>query len=77
MAYTTLIVETGANFVGTITLNRPDQLNTFTTPLALDLRTGVLVDQIAFVEQHQIRDRQLLFAGTRRFDNLEKPRCVY
>ena len=42
MTYSTLIVETGENFVGTITLNRPDQLNTFTTPLAIDLQQALL-----------------------------------
>lgn len=36
MSYEHLIVETG-QFVGTITLNRPEQLNTFTTPMATDL----------------------------------------
>lgn len=42
MTYSTLVVETGENFVGTITLNRPDQLNTFTTPLAIDLQQALL-----------------------------------
>ena len=42
MTYSTLIVETGETFVGTITLNRPDQLNTFTTPLAVDLQQALL-----------------------------------
>ena len=42
MTYSTLIVETGETFVGTITLNRPDQLNTFTTPLAIDLQQALL-----------------------------------
>ena len=37
MNYETLIVETGKDFVAAITLNRPDQLNTFNTPLAAEL----------------------------------------
>gem|GEM_PF-3747943 len=31
MAYENLIVKTSDKFVGEITLNRPDQMNTFTT----------------------------------------------
>ena len=31
MPYENLIVETSDTFVGEITLNRPDQMNTFTT----------------------------------------------
>jgi len=37
MPYENLIVETSDNFVGEITLNRPDQMNTFTSGLAQDL----------------------------------------
>ena len=37
MNYETLIVETGKDFVAAITLNRPDHLNTFNTPLATEL----------------------------------------
>ncbi|ROQ90829.1 enoyl-CoA hydratase-related protein [Desulfosoma caldarium] len=37
MTYETLLVEMGADYVATITLNRPNQLNTFTTPLAEEL----------------------------------------
>ena len=37
MVYEHLIVECGADHVGSITLNRPEQLNTFTTPLAGEL----------------------------------------
>lgn len=37
MSYETLLVEVGQDFVATITLNRPNQLNTFTTPLADEL----------------------------------------
>jgi len=37
MTYQTVIMETGDNYVGTLTLNRPEQLNTFTTQMATDL----------------------------------------
>jgi len=37
MAYETLLVEVDENYVATITLNRPNQLNTFTTLLADEL----------------------------------------
>lgn len=37
MQYEHIIVETGADLVATITLNRPQQFNTFTTPLATEL----------------------------------------
>ncbi|WP_448382456.1 enoyl-CoA hydratase/isomerase family protein [Desulfosoma sp.] len=37
MSYETLLVEVGENHVATVTLNRPNQLNTFTTPLADEL----------------------------------------
>ena len=42
MAYENLIVETSDTFVGTITLNRPDQMNTFTTGLSQDLYDALL-----------------------------------
>jgi len=37
MQYENLIIETGNDFVASVTLNRPEQFNTFTTPLALEL----------------------------------------
>jgi enoyl-CoA hydratase/carnithine racemase len=37
MDYAHLIVETGEDFVASLTLNRPDKLNTFNTPLAEEL----------------------------------------
>ncbi|MGO8945902.1 MAG: enoyl-CoA hydratase-related protein [Syntrophobacteraceae bacterium] len=37
MSYETLIVEIDGGSVGSITLNRPQQFNTFSTPLALEL----------------------------------------
>lgn len=37
MSYENLIVEIGDDFVAEITLNRPEQLNTFNTPLAGEL----------------------------------------
>jgi enoyl-CoA hydratase/carnithine racemase len=37
MHYETLIAETGDDFVASITLNRPQQLNTFSTALAAEL----------------------------------------
>ena len=37
MAYTHLITEVGERFVGSITLNRPDHLNTFNSLLAEEL----------------------------------------
>ena len=37
-----LIIETGDNFVGSITLNRPDNLNTFNTPMAGELVEALL-----------------------------------
>jgi len=42
MPYENLIVETGDKFVGAITLNRPDQMNTFTSGLAQDLYDALL-----------------------------------
>ena len=37
MTYENIIVETDANHIGTITLNRPEQLNTFTSLTATEL----------------------------------------
>jgi enoyl-CoA hydratase/carnithine racemase len=37
MTYQTVLTEIGDNYVGTITLNRPGQLNTFTTQMATEL----------------------------------------
>jgi enoyl-CoA hydratase/carnithine racemase len=37
MQYENLIIEIGDDFVASITLNRPQQLNTFNTPLAAEL----------------------------------------
>lgn len=42
MAYTHLIVEVGTGFVATVTLNRPEQLNTFNSLLAEELSTALL-----------------------------------
>jgi enoyl-CoA hydratase/carnithine racemase len=42
MAYTHLIVNVGERFVGTITLNRPDELNTFNSLLAEELTSALL-----------------------------------
>jgi len=42
MTYENLIVETGDEFVGEITLNRPEQMNTFTSGLAEDLHNAFL-----------------------------------
>lgn len=42
MTYSNLIVETGEHYVGTITLNRPEQLNTFNSPLADELARALL-----------------------------------
>ena len=42
MAYTHLITEVGERFVGSVTLNRPDHLNTFTSLLAEELATALL-----------------------------------
>ncbi|MEJ2640884.1 MAG: enoyl-CoA hydratase-related protein [Desulfosarcinaceae bacterium] len=46
MAYTHLITDVNDRFVGTITLNRPDQLNTFNSQLAEEL-VNALVDMDA------------------------------
>jgi enoyl-CoA hydratase/carnithine racemase len=42
MTYKNLIVETSDKFVGEITLNRPEQMNTFTSGLAEDLYNALL-----------------------------------
>lgn len=42
MQYENIILETGEDFVASITLNRPQQLNTFNTPLALELDRALL-----------------------------------
>jgi enoyl-CoA hydratase/carnithine racemase len=42
MPYETLIVETGPKFVAEITLNRPEQLNTFNSRMAEELHTALL-----------------------------------
>jgi enoyl-CoA hydratase/carnithine racemase len=42
MSYSHLIVEVAEGFVGTITLNRPDQLNTFNSLLAEELTTALM-----------------------------------
>lgn len=41
MAYQTVIMEFGDNYVGTLTLNRPDRLNTFSTQMAADLNAAL------------------------------------
>ncbi len=42
MAYENLIVETSDNHVGEITLNRPEQLNTFNSAMAVELSAALL-----------------------------------
>ena len=42
MTYETLLLEVGDDFVGVITLNRPKQLNAFTTTLAIELEKALL-----------------------------------
>lgn len=42
MSYEQVIVEIGDNFVATITLNRPDQLNTFNTQMAAELYDALM-----------------------------------
>jgi enoyl-CoA hydratase/carnithine racemase len=42
MAYTHLVVEVGDRFVGVITLNRPEQLNTFNSLLAEELHQALV-----------------------------------
>ena len=41
MGYENLMLGIGDDFVGVITLNRPDNLNTFNTPLALELNQAL------------------------------------
>lgn len=41
MSYENLIVETDSNHVGIITLNRPEQLNTFTSQMATELTSAL------------------------------------
>lgn len=41
MAYTHLVIEVGDRFVGAITLNRPEQLNTFNSLLAEELHQAL------------------------------------
>jgi enoyl-CoA hydratase/carnithine racemase len=42
MDYQNVIVTIGDDFVGEITLNRPEQMNTFNTPMALELNLALL-----------------------------------
>jgi len=42
MTFETVLIETNENFVGIITLNRPDQLNTFTSLMAGELHAAFL-----------------------------------
>ena len=70
MSYDNLVVEIGDDFLADITLNRPEQLNTFNTPLAaelvhalneLDLETRVRVIIVkgagkAFCAGHDLRE---------------------
>jgi enoyl-CoA hydratase/carnithine racemase len=42
MNYENIVVKTGDDFVAEIVLNRPDKLNTFTAPLANELRQSLL-----------------------------------
>lgn len=46
MAYKTVLFELGDNYVGSITLNRPEQLNAFSTQMATELR-GALAEMEA------------------------------
>jgi enoyl-CoA hydratase/carnithine racemase len=41
MGYENLIVDVGEDFVADVTLNRPEQLNTFNTPLATELNRAL------------------------------------
>ena len=41
MSYQTMIVETGEDHIGVITLNRPLYLNTFNTTMALELEQAL------------------------------------
>lgn len=42
MNYENLLVDIGDDFVAELTLNRPDHMNTFNTPLASELRAALL-----------------------------------
>ncbi len=42
MAYATVLVETTASHLGIVTLNRPEQLNTFTSEMAGELHAALL-----------------------------------
>ncbi|SDO63796.1 enoyl-CoA hydratase/isomerase family protein [Desulforhopalus singaporensis] len=42
MSYTNLIIEIDDNFIGTITLNRPEQLNTFSSQMAAELYSALI-----------------------------------
>lgn len=42
MSYENVIVQTDANHVGTVTLNRPEQLNTFTSQMASELARALM-----------------------------------
>ena len=42
MSYEQVLVNVGDDFVGELTLNRPQQLNTFNTPLAEELQAALL-----------------------------------
>lgn len=42
MSYANIIVTVDEQYVGSITLNRPEQLNTFTTPMAEELRRALV-----------------------------------
>jgi len=42
MNYENVLVDVGADFVAELTLNRPDHMNTFNTPLAKELRAALL-----------------------------------
>ena len=42
MTFATVLVETTEKFVGIITLNRPEQLNTFTSEMAGELHAALL-----------------------------------
>ncbi len=42
MSYANIIVTVDEQYVGSITLNKPEQLNTFTTPMAEELRRALV-----------------------------------
>ncbi|MBU2629802.1 MAG: enoyl-CoA hydratase/isomerase family protein, partial [Proteobacteria bacterium] len=41
MKFEQIIVETGKNNVGTLTLNRPESMNTFSSQMAEELNQGL------------------------------------